>query len=72
MGFQNKQTLIVGGSSGMGLEAGRLLVEEGAPVTLVGPPGGRRNWMMHAKRSIPPTMSTRSDATSRAGRMSID
>ena len=36
MGFSNKQALIVGGSSGMGLEAGRLLVEAGASVTLVG------------------------------------
>ena len=36
MTFSNKQALIVGGSSGMGLEAGRLLVEAGASVTLVG------------------------------------
>ena len=36
MSFSNKQALIVGGSSGMGLEAGRLLVESGASVTLVG------------------------------------
>ena len=36
MRFSNKQALIVGGSSGMGLEAGRLLVDEGASVTLVG------------------------------------
>ncbi len=35
MGFRNKQALIVGGSSGMGLEAGRLLVGAGASVTLV-------------------------------------
>ena len=34
--FSNKQALIVGGSSGMGLEAGRLLVAAGASVTLVG------------------------------------
>jgi NAD(P)-dependent dehydrogenase (short-subunit alcohol dehydrogenase family) len=34
--FSNKQALIVGGGSGMGLEAGRLLVEAGASVTLVG------------------------------------
>ena len=36
MEFSKKQALIVGGSSGMGLEAGRLLVEAGASVTLVG------------------------------------
>ena len=36
MTFSNKQALIVGGSSGMGLEAGRLLVEAGASLTLVG------------------------------------
>jgi NAD(P)-dependent dehydrogenase (short-subunit alcohol dehydrogenase family) len=36
MEFSNKQALIVGGSSGMGLEAGRLLVKAGAAVTLVG------------------------------------
>ena len=36
MGFSNNQALIVGGGSGMGLEAGRLLVEAGASVTLVG------------------------------------
>jgi NAD(P)-dependent dehydrogenase (short-subunit alcohol dehydrogenase family) len=55
MTFSNNQALIVGGSSGMGLEAGRLLVEAGASVALVGP-AGRRNWMLHAKRSILPTM----------------
>ena len=36
MSFSDKQALIVGGGSGMGLEAGRLLVEAGASVTLVG------------------------------------
>ncbi len=36
MKFSNKQALIIGGSSGMGLETGKLLVEEGASVTLVG------------------------------------
>ena len=36
MSFSNKQALIIGGSSGMGLEAGRLLVAAGASVTLVG------------------------------------
>jgi NAD(P)-dependent dehydrogenase (short-subunit alcohol dehydrogenase family) len=46
MSFSNKQTLIVGGSSGMGLEAGRLLVEGGASVTLV----GRRQQKLDAAR----------------------
>ena len=36
MRFSNKQALIVGGGSGIGLEVGRLLVEGGASVTLVG------------------------------------
>ena len=36
MSFSNKEALIVGGSSGMGLEAARLLVHAGASVTLVG------------------------------------
>lgn len=36
MGFEGKQALIVGGSSGIGLETGRLLAERGASVTLVG------------------------------------
>ena len=35
MRFSNKQALIIGGSSGMGLEAGRLLVNAGASVTKV-------------------------------------
>ena len=46
MSFSNKQALIVGGSSGMGLEAGRLLVESGAFVTLV----GRRQQKLDAAR----------------------
>jgi NAD(P)-dependent dehydrogenase (short-subunit alcohol dehydrogenase family) len=46
MSFSNKQALIVGGSSGMGLEAGRLLVEGGASVTLV----GRRQQKLDAAR----------------------
>jgi NAD(P)-dependent dehydrogenase (short-subunit alcohol dehydrogenase family) len=36
MKFSNTQALIVGGSSGMGLETGKRLVEKGASVTLVG------------------------------------
>jgi len=36
MNFLKKQVLIIGGSSGMGLEAGRLLARAGASVTLVG------------------------------------
>lgn len=36
MNFTDKQALIVGGGSGMGLEAARLLVAAGASVTLVG------------------------------------
>lgn len=35
MKFSDKQALIVGGGSGIGLEAGRLLVQAGASVTLV-------------------------------------
>ncbi len=36
MSFANKQALIIGGSSGMGLEVARMLVKAGAVVTLVG------------------------------------
>ena len=36
MSFSNKQALIIGGGSGMGLETGKLLVRAGASVTLVG------------------------------------
>ena len=46
MSFSNKQALIVGGSSGMGLETGRLLVKSGATVTLV----GRRQQKLDAAR----------------------
>ncbi len=46
MSFSNKQALIVGGSSGMGLETGRLLVESGASVTLI----GRRQQKLDAAR----------------------
>ena len=46
MTFSNKQALIVGGSSGMGLEAGRLLVEAGASVALV---GRRQEKLDHAR-----------------------
>jgi NAD(P)-dependent dehydrogenase (short-subunit alcohol dehydrogenase family) len=36
MSFSGKHALIVGGSSGMGLQAGSLLLKAGASVTLVG------------------------------------
>jgi NAD(P)-dependent dehydrogenase (short-subunit alcohol dehydrogenase family) len=36
MNFSDKQALVIGGSSGMGLEAARLLVHAGASVTIVG------------------------------------
>lgn len=36
MNFAGKHTLLIGGSSGMGLEAARLLVSAGGTVTLVG------------------------------------
>ncbi|HZA25598.1 MAG TPA: SDR family oxidoreductase [Dehalococcoidia bacterium] len=36
MQFAGKETLIIGGSSGMGLESARLLVDAGGSVTLVG------------------------------------
>jgi NAD(P)-dependent dehydrogenase (short-subunit alcohol dehydrogenase family) len=57
MRFSNKQALIVGGSSGMGLEAGRLLVESGASVTLI----GRRQQKLDAARETfdtPDSIST--------------
>jgi len=36
MSFRDQAALIVGGGSGMGFETARLLIESGAPVTLVG------------------------------------
>ena len=36
MSFANKEALIIGGSSGMGLETAKLLVQAGASVTLIG------------------------------------
>jgi len=36
MSFSNKEALIIGGGSGMGLEAARFLVHRGASVTIVG------------------------------------
>ena len=36
MSFSDKQALIIGGGSGIGLEAARLLVHAGASVTIVG------------------------------------
>jgi NAD(P)-dependent dehydrogenase (short-subunit alcohol dehydrogenase family) len=65
MSFSNKQALIVGGSSGMGLETGRLLVESGASVTLI----GRRQQKLDAARETfdtPDSTSTfRCDLTSK-------
>jgi NAD(P)-dependent dehydrogenase (short-subunit alcohol dehydrogenase family) len=46
MKFSNKQALIIGGGSGMGLETGKLLAAEGASVTLV----GRRQEKLDAAR----------------------
>ncbi len=36
MSFSDKQALIIGGSSGMGLAAARLLAQAGGSVTIVG------------------------------------
>ena len=36
MSFSGKQAIVVGGSSGIGLETARLLHDDGASVTLVG------------------------------------
>lgn len=49
MSFSNRQTLIVGGSSGMGLETARLLVDAGASVTLV---GRSRNKLERARETL--------------------
>ncbi len=49
MRFSGKHTLIVGGSSGMGLEAARMLVEEGGTVTLV---GRSREKLDHARGTL--------------------
>jgi NAD(P)-dependent dehydrogenase (short-subunit alcohol dehydrogenase family) len=46
MSFQGEQVAIVGGSSGIGFETGRLLLEAGAGVTLV----GRRREKLDAAR----------------------
>jgi NAD(P)-dependent dehydrogenase (short-subunit alcohol dehydrogenase family) len=56
MSFSNKQALIVGGSSGMGLETGRLLVESGASVTLI----GRRQQKLDAARETFDTLDSTS------------
>ena len=45
MSFSGKRALIVGGSSGMGLQAGSLLLKAGASVTLV---GSRKEKLDHA------------------------
>jgi NAD(P)-dependent dehydrogenase (short-subunit alcohol dehydrogenase family) len=43
MRFTDKQALIVGGSSGIGLQVGSLLLEAGASVTLVGDESTQNN-----------------------------
>jgi NAD(P)-dependent dehydrogenase (short-subunit alcohol dehydrogenase family) len=47
MSFSDKEALIIGGGSGIGLEAARLLVRAGASVTLV----GRRHEKLKAARA---------------------
>jgi len=54
MSFQGKQALIVGGSSGMGLEVGRLLLEAGTSVTLV---GSRQEKLDRARDTLTPPES---------------
>ena len=45
-GMENKRGVISGGTSGIGLAAARMLVQDGATVWLVGrdPERGRRPW----------------------------
>jgi NAD(P)-dependent dehydrogenase (short-subunit alcohol dehydrogenase family) len=54
MSFENKEALIIGGSSGMGLEAARLLVNAGAAVTLI----GRRKEKLEQARETSSRQST--------------
>jgi len=49
MSFSGKQALIVGGSSGMGLQTGSLLLKAGAAVTLV---GSRQEKLDHALKAL--------------------
>ena len=49
MSFSGKHALIVGGSSGMGLQTGRLLLKAGASVTLV---GSRKEKLDHALKAL--------------------
>jgi NAD(P)-dependent dehydrogenase (short-subunit alcohol dehydrogenase family) len=49
MSFSGKHALIVGGSSGMGLQAGSLLLKAGASVTIV---GSRKEKLDHALKTL--------------------
>ena len=49
MSFSGKHALIVGGSSGMGLQAGSLLLKSGAFVTIV---GSRKEKLDHALKTL--------------------
>ncbi len=49
MSFSNKQALIVGGSSGMGMAAARLLLDAGGSVTLV---ARNKEKLVQAKESL--------------------
>jgi NAD(P)-dependent dehydrogenase (short-subunit alcohol dehydrogenase family) len=49
MGFSDKEALVIGGGSGMGLEVARLLVDAGASVTLV---GRRREKLERARETL--------------------
>ncbi len=51
MSFRDQAALIVGGSSGMGFETARLLVESGALLTLV---GRNQEKLNHARKTLEP------------------
>jgi len=63
MSFSNRQALIVGGGSGMGLETARLLVEAGATVTLVGRRQGKLDRARETFDSPDNVHTVRSDLT---------